>query len=153
MASIGSFGTPRDAVVETDTFDWFGTEVRTNPMLSDLDLADFMEVAGGIDADDPKTAIAAMGTVKGFLRSAVHEDDFDAFWATAKTNRQGLQDLLPVAMQIMGAVLGRPTGLPSVSTDGQQPTQVSSSRDAASVAAQAYPDRPDLQLAVLHAVS
>jgi hypothetical protein len=152
MGSLGSFGTRRE-VAEVDTFDWFGREIRTNPHLSDLDLADFMEVAGAIDLEDQKQAVAALGVVKQFLRSSVDPEDFEAFWQTGKDNGQGIADLLQVSMAIVTGASGRPTERPSGSSDGPSITLASSPHDAASVAARAYPDRPDLQVATLRAVS
>lgn len=151
MTSLGDLGTPRDAV-DPDTFGWFGSVVRVNPAMTDLDLADFLEVAGSLDIDDAAQALAAMGALKGFLRSLIHPDDFAAFWAAAKANGQRFADLMTIGRRIIEGVTDRPTGRPSGSTDGPSSTPTNSRSGAASIAASAHPGRPDLQVAALRAV-
>ncbi len=151
MTSLGDLGTPRGPV-DPDTFGWFGSVVRVNPAMTDLDLADFLEVAGSLDIDDAAQALAAMGALKGFLRSLIHPDDFAAFWATAKANGQQFADLMTIGRRIIEGVTDRPTMRPSGSTDGPSSTPTSSRSDAASIAASAHPGRPDLQVAALRAV-
>ncbi len=154
MASLGSFGTVREEV-EPDTFDYFGTTVRANPAMSDLDMADFMEVAVGIDLDNPKQAIRAVAQVKKLLRAHIHPDDFAGFWKTARANRQSLTDLMQIIAAVAEAAAGRPTGRPSASTDGPQPTPGSSPtvRDIfGPELARHHPGRPDLQLAALRTI-
>jgi hypothetical protein len=155
MASLGSFGTKKP-LAEPDDFEYFGTTVRTNPNMSDLALVDFLELAESIDVNDTAQAMAALAQVKGFLRVAVHPDDFDAFWATARVNGQDVEDLLPVMWAAIEARADRPTGLPADSTAGQQTTPPTSSSDspgqelrAREFLARRYPERPDLQLAGL----
>jgi hypothetical protein len=148
---LGDLGAAKGAL-EPDTFTWFGVDVRTNPDITDLVLADFLEVAAAVDVDDPSSAAAAMAVVKGFLRSLVHPDDFAAFWATALRERQSLTDVLSVGRAIIEAVTSRPTVRPSVSTDGPSTTPTSSPSNMASIAESAHPGRPDLQVAALRAV-
>ncbi len=151
MVRLGDLGVAK-GFPEPDTFDWFGSVVRTNPGMSDLVLADFIELASAVDIDDARQAAQAMGVVKGFIRDLIHPDDFDSFWATAKRERQSLVDVLGVGKVIVARQTDRPTMRPSVSTDGPSPTPTSSVSDVASTAASAHPGRPDLQVAALRAV-
>jgi hypothetical protein len=152
VASLGSFGVKKPPA-DPDDFEYFGSTVRTNPNTSDLALVDFLELAESIDVNDTAQAMAALSQVKGFLRVAIHPDDFDAFWATARANGQDVEDLLPVMWAAIEARADRPTGLPADSTAGQQTTQPTSSSDpelrAREFLVRRYPNRPDLQLAGL----
>jgi len=148
MASLGTLGTPRDAI-EPDVFEWFGSTVRTSPEITDLALVDFMDLAGGIDYDDPRQATSAIGVVKGFLRELIHPDDFDEFWRLAKSNRQGVEDVLAVGQRIVAAFTDRPTMRPTDSSVGPSSTRTSLRSDVGSIVAAAHPGRPDLQVGAL----
>lgn len=150
MASLGSFGVEREPA-EQDTFEFFERTIRTNTELTEMDLADFMEQAADVDLTDPKSAMAAMGTVKAFLRAAVHPDDFDEFWREAKAHRQTLEDLMRVAVKVVEGMTGRPTMRPADSSDGPSETPGNSQDDLHSLVERVHPGRPDLQLAVLRA--
>lgn len=154
MASLGTFGTAYDAPAEPDTFDYFGATIRVNPALSDLDLADFLDLFGDLDVDNlkPAQAITVMQGLKQHFRALVHPDDFAEFWRLARANRQGTVDLLAISMALIESVTSRPTKRPAVSTDGPSSTPTSSQSAAVSIVESAYPDRPDLQLAALRAV-
>lgn len=158
MASLGPLGVVHDEPPDDDptTFDYFGTVVRTDPDLSELDLADFFEFADGIaavDTTDLKAMGSALGQVKQLLRTAIHPDDFNGFWRTARANRQELTDLFGVYMAVVEAQADRPTGRPADSTSGPPSIPQTSSPDVEARArvflARRYPDRPDMQLAAL----
>jgi hypothetical protein len=129
------------------TFGWFGESIRVSPTLSELELIDFTERAMKIDEDSPEAVVV----VKDELRICVHENDFDEFWDLARRNRVGIEKLLLVMRQIVEAVAGRPTGLPSDSSDGQQKTAASSREDSSSRVIRRLDEagRPDLSLAVV----
>lgn len=127
MSSLGSFGTPREA--EDVTFEWFDKTIRVNPSFGELDLADFMEMAGGVD----ETHVSeAMTLLKGSMRAVVHEDDFDEFWTIAKRERQDADDVMKVYLAVVEMVTDRPTERASDSSDGPQPTATSSEDDSSS---------------------
>lgn len=162
MASIGSFGTPREAPVEDLTFDYFGVEYRVHPDATDLELFEFMDVAASLDtiqAGGEDAAIGSVVAIRSALRNLVHPDDYAAVWSAAKANRQTIEDLTELAMALAAAVADRPTERPSDSSDGPQSTEPSSTDDSSSLDS---PDsavirsirrheaagRPDLALAV-----
>lgn len=155
MPSLGVFGTVRPEP-DPDTFDYFGAQIRSNPDVSELDLIDFMEVAEGIELDDPAQSIAAMVDVKRFIRACIHPADFAEFWQLSRANRQELVDLVKIGSELVEAAVGRPTGRPSDSTGGPPSTLLRSSEGSETAAreflARRYPARPDLQLAALRAV-
>lgn len=145
MTSLGSFGTPRDAL--DINFDYFGTMVRVNPDLSGVSLIDFMREATGLDQGDPDIK-AVVGAADSMLHYIVHPDDFDAFWAVAKSQRQTLEDLTDLMQQLIEAVTEVPTERPSTSSDGPLSTEPSSS-DVSSlpdIARFEAAGRPDLAL-------
>jgi hypothetical protein len=118
VSDLGTFGTKKPEA-EGDTFGWFEHTLRINPSFGELELADFLEAATVIDAENVSES---MGVLKGSLRAAVHPDDFELFWSTAKRERQGLEDVMAVFMALVEAVADRPTERPSDSSDG--PTSV-----------------------------
>lgn len=125
MANLGSFG-EAPAEVEQDTFTWFGQEIRVNPELSGLSYVEFMVEHGDLDENDPRSFPA----VKEFLRIAVHDDDFDEFWALGKKYKQTLQDLARVVMTLIETVSERPTEQSSDSSTGLSETVENSTGDS-----------------------
>lgn len=146
MGHLGDFGTARDG--NDATFGWFGTAVRVHPDLTDLALIDLVQQLTSVGDDNGEEAVSA---VSGIATMLVHPDDFDAFWTTARTNRQTMEDVVQLAAHLIGGLAGRPTRLPSASSDGQQPTDPSSTDDSSSEALRLLDGRPDLQVAVLRA--
>lgn len=118
MVSLGSFGKvrPAEADVEPVTFDWFGLTVGVVVDFNQVELVDLMELASTVDETDP----AAMRIVKDMLRLVIQPDDFDAFWAQAKTSRQQIEDLVELGQALMEAATDRPTRQPSGSSPGRQ---------------------------------
>lgn len=144
MGSLGSFGKDRPAV--DATFDWFGTETRVHPDISDLNIIGLF--AGMQNNEDGAGALKALAELAAAI---VHPDDLDGFWKAAREHRQTMEDIATLAMEIVGALAERPTQLPSASSDGQQPTDTSSTDDSSSQALRLLEGRPDLQVAVLRA--
>jgi hypothetical protein len=145
MAILGSFGEAREE--QSDTFEYFTVEMRVNPNLSELDVLDFMETAFTVDQEDPKAVLV----VKKFLRSLVHDDDFENFWQLARANRQRIEDIQAVAKAIVEAVTARPTKRPSVSSRGRPATGRKSKAGSSARVLTRLEGRPDLQLAVVKA--
>lgn len=142
MVSLGSLG--RDRPPADVTFDWFGTEIRCHPDVSDMAIVEFMAVAGKVDAESPE----AMSAVVEFLRECIHPDDFDAYWSIGKAHRQGIEDHMRVVMALMDVVAGgeeRPTGPSSESVPG---ATESADGSTGSLLERAFPGRPDLQAGV-----
>lgn len=141
MASLGSYG-EAPAEVETDTFTYFGVDLRINPEVGELAYVDFMEANGKLDWNDP----SAMVAMKDFLRVVVHPEDFEQFWSLAKVNRQGIWDLAPMAMELIEASAGRPTGRSSDSSTGPSETGENSTDASYSRVIQEHEaeGRPDL---------
>jgi len=145
MANLGKFGEAREEL--TDTFEYFETEIRVNPNLSEVDILDFMETAFTVDQEDPKAILV----VKEFLKSLVHPDDFNTFWETARAKRQRIEDIQNVAKSIVEAVTSRPTQQPSGSVRGRRSTKAKSKAVSSSRVLTRLGGRPDLQLAVVKA--
>lgn len=139
MGTLGSFGKSRPAVEES--FDWFGHEIRVHPDLSDIAIIDIV----GAMHDDTK----AIETIARLGETLVHPDDLDEFMRVARANRQTMDDIAELAMELIGALAERPTELPSDSSDGQQTTARTSTGDSSSRAIEALEGRPDLQLMVM----
>jgi hypothetical protein len=158
---LGDFGTVHDAVELT--FGWFGQTIRVNPEGSpELEMVEFMNKAAAIEltpggepsADDLSKAVGAMDTVIGFLQPQIHPEDWDTFWALSKKNKQGIEDLMGVAMRLVEVASGFPSGRPSVSSAGRPRTNRRSKAGSSSPATRALSlvrGRPDLQAAIVAA--
>jgi hypothetical protein len=155
MASLGKFGTSHDPI-DLD-FDYFGETIRVNPDASRLALVEWLDDASGVDAAD--VVLESRYTMR-LMREAVHPDDFDRFWSTAKAQRQEPDEILSIGRAVMEAVSGFPTGRPSASSDGPTRTPPRSTAGSSSQAAASAPaagkstadqalamlrQRPDLQ--------
>lgn len=142
MTDLGEFGTSREAA--SLTFSYFGETLRTNPDLTDVMVIDLFNL---MDSGDTPVG-QRLQTVVATL---VHPDDVDRFREAAKANRQHMEDLGLLAMQLAAAITDRPTLLPSDSSDGQSSTDTSSEDDSSSRALRLLDGRPDLQVAVIRA--
>lgn len=142
MAHLGSLGTSREP--DALTFDYFDeTPIAASPSLTDLDYLDFMEEAENVAV----TTAKGRRFVKDLARLCIAPEDFDRFWSLAKKHRQSQTDVFDTLMQVVEAATARPTGQPSESSDGQQPTARRSAGGSSSVTEQ-LAGRPDLQLVV-----
>lgn len=144
MASIGKFGVERVAEVVNDTtFEYFESVIHLSPLsFNELEFVDLMETAGQVDENNP----AAVTLIKDMFRLVLAPEldengdpiadyvgsGFDTFWALAKRNRQGIEDLMPVYQALMEAQAQRPTQRPSDSSDGPPTTPPSSPVDSSS---------------------
>lgn len=145
MGHIGALGT----VYEPDpiTFDYFdGAVITVADTLTDLEYLDFIEDAADTATDSRK----GRQFIKDFARLCIAPEDFDRFWALAKKHRQNTTDVFDTLMEALKAATARPTGQPSDSSDGQQPTAPRSEDGSSSVMEQ-LAGRPDLQLFVAQA--
>jgi hypothetical protein len=127
VASLGTFGVKHEPT--EDTFGFFEHTLRVNPGFGELELADFLEAAAVVDEDN---ATASMALLKNVMRAAVHPEDFDTFWTTAKRERQGIADLMGILIALVEAVTDRPTERPSDSSDGPQQTSLGSVANSSS---------------------
>jgi hypothetical protein len=143
--NIGTFGKVHD---DLDLeFTYFGDVIRINPKASDLVPLDLAVKAGDMDEDDPR----AMALVTEFVKTLIHPDDWDVFWRKAMDNRQSQDDLMDVIAGILESLSGRPTQRLSASSDGPQPTTITSTDGSSSQAVQRALEmrgRPDLARAV-----
>ncbi len=147
--NLGSFGRAPEPVGEPDTFEYFGATFRVNPEFGQLNFIDFMEHAGSLDDNSAEAAVQ----VKEALRITLHPEDFDPFWVASLANRQTTTDLMGLFEAILKAVAEteseRPTGRPSVSSDGPGVILPSSVSPPADPAMERFAGRPDQQAAVL----
>ncbi len=126
--SLGSLGAAHQPV-EDLTFGYFGLVIRVHPNASDLELIEFLIAAGEVDEHDQIKGMLALGR---YLKGLVHPDDWDAFWAASKGNRQTLTDLMQTAQSIVEAVSGFPTGQSSASPGGRGGTRTRSQAGSSS---------------------
>lgn len=127
--SIGSFGTARDVETVDKTFLWYGTTVRVNPYVSELDLIEFL----GSAADKDENDLAVVPALTTFLKAMVHPGDWSTFWNLARRNHASMiEDMLPLAYTVIEATTGRPTSRSSASTPGRPSTPESSTPGSSS---------------------
>jgi hypothetical protein len=155
---LGSLGKTK-AAVDID-FDWFGTTIRANPSLSDLAFVEFIDrakglpalMSGNLDEFDQTSTLDAVALVMNFVRLSIHPEDFDEFWALAKTNGQNGEDVAAVCKAVVEAATGFPTSRPSDSARGRSNTGRRSTRKSSSAVEHAMrllDGRPDLQQVVV----
>lgn len=137
MGSIGSFGTARD--VEEQTFDYFGTDIRIDPEIGELDYLEYLDAATAGD----ETA-SAVTQIRGVLGLLLLDEDVDLFWSLAKKNKQSQEDVLNVCQQIIEAITDRPTGESSDSSSGTGTTATTSGGEVSSRVRESLSKRPDL---------
>lgn len=128
---------------------WKGQTYRVADRIGDAALMDFAEVAEqGVDSNEMK-GLAAM---KALLRSCLTTEDFARFWRQVHETRAQSDEIMELVHDTYAAVSGRPTKRPSDSSDGQQPTPVSSEAGSSSPVLRVLdsipPERGDLKLAV-----
>ena len=116
-------------------FGYFGTKVRVNPDLTETTVIDLFERAQNVQVQDGVLPVAeAMREAekaKDHVRAHIHPEDFDAFWSTAKANRQDMRSLMGLCWEILALISERPTSPPSDSSAGR-PTISQSLPDGAS---------------------
>lgn len=87
-------------------------------------MLDFAELASG-DVDE--SSLQGLAVVKGFLRDVVVEEDWAAFWRSARKNHATVRGhLMPVIVQVFTGQTARPTGRLSDSSDGPVSTRENS---------------------------
>jgi len=142
MGSLGSLGVvhaPADkqAPVEPDTFDWFGTDIRATDSFDEIELIDVMAGFRSIEAGD----IQAWGAIKQALQLLIYEDDWAVFWALARENKQEIQDLMAVFRTLLLRPADRPTQPLPDSSSGQRSTAANSPAVSPSQESRGRPDR------------
>lgn len=145
-----SLGDLSPEVEELDlTFGWFGSEIRVNPDLSELDIIDFAEEASKVEEKTPE----AVAVLKNTFRIYIHSNDFDTFWLLSRKHRVRIETLMETMTSIMEAISGRPTGQLSDSADGLQSTKRNSKAGSSLrvIHRLETEGRPDLALAVVQA--
>ena len=130
--------------------EFFGESFDLNAEVSEFALMEFAEAAAdGLDAD----AMAGMAAMMRLIKECVVKADVPRFLKSARANRAGSEDLLPILKATFEQVAERPTGLPSDSSDGQTVIVPSSVVSAVDKGLERLAGRPDLQLAVQHSRS
>lgn len=120
------------------TFTYFGKRFRVNPDLTETTVIDLFEQAAKVRLRDPREEMTAAEVMesaeraKDHVRQHIHPGDFDAFWAAAKANRQGVTPLISLCWRIVDLVSERPTPPPSGSSDGRPATSRNSPDGASS---------------------
>ena len=130
--------------------DYFGSPIRVvlDPLSLELTLEEFMDIAATMEDDD----LRAVGTVRTFLRTMIHPDDFPKFWRLVREHRQDIFQQMAFGKWLVTQVSGgHPIERPSDSSDGRPSTQANSEGDV-SQRVQALLEqsgRPDLASMVL----
>jgi hypothetical protein len=111
-------------------FGYFGTKVRVNPDLTETTVIDLFERAKQVQIEDSPNlpiidALTEAEKAKDHVRAHIHPDDFDAFWSTAKSNRQDMRRLMGLCWEILALISERPTVPPSDSSAGRPITSQS----------------------------
>jgi hypothetical protein len=106
-------------------FQFFGDTFHLRPSNEcQVAMLDFAELATG-DVDE--NSIKGLAVVKGFLRDVVADEDWAAFWKSARANHATVRDhLMPIVVQVFVGEAVRPTGRSSDSSDGPTVTLVNS---------------------------
>jgi hypothetical protein len=128
---------------------WKGQTYRLADKIGDAPIMDFAEIAEqGIDSNEMR-GLAAM---KSLLRNCLTTEDFAKFWRHATEIRAGSDEMMALVKDTYEALSGRPTVRPSVSSDGEPSTVVSSEAASSSPVMRVIDSipasRPDLKLAV-----
>jgi hypothetical protein len=144
MSDLGSLGVVHQPVIDADphTFDWFGTRIRVQVEVNQVELIDLMDAARSVDFD----SAAALATVKDAFRAVLYPEDFPVFWAAAREQRQTAEDLAGVLQVLFEGVMALPTPRQSGSSPGLSSTALSLLADSSSAGSPGTPPRPDLQL-------
>jgi hypothetical protein len=139
---LGDFGADHDPVEYS--FQYFGDTIRVHPELTDLAIVDLFGRVGGRTLAESMQAINRIGEL------FIHPEDVDRFWSSARAHRQTQEDVIGLALALVGAMSERPTLQPSDSSDGLRRTDTSSTGDSFSRAIEILDDRgrPDLAVAV-----
>jgi hypothetical protein len=114
-------------------FTYFGKRFRVNPDLTETTIIDMFSAAAKVTVTDPRelteqaeaTVLSQVELAKDYVRGHIHPDDFDELWATAKANRQGIQQLMELCWKILELISERPTSPPSGSSGGRPVTSQS----------------------------
>lgn len=106
----------------TARFWYFGTRLRVNPGLTELDVVDLLEQANNVKMDDPNS----MTMTKDYVRAHIHPEDFDAFWKLVKANHQDTTDIMTLCWKLLDAITANPTGERQDSSGGPLVTKTSS---------------------------
>jgi hypothetical protein len=117
------------------SFGYFGKRFRVNPDLTETMVVDLLEKGEEIEVDDPRQLIAA----KDYVCEHIHPADFEEFWETAKSNRQGIHDVMRLCWRLLEQVTDRPTTPPSGSSDGRRDTPTNLPAGASAPAIESAP--------------
>jgi hypothetical protein len=132
---------------------YFGQDVRVtaDQNLAEIELVEFLDKATTLDEEDPR----AMALIRAFLRTLVHEDDWERFWGLVRQYRQGADDQMKFARHVVETATGHPFDVPSDSSGGPSPTEQSSGVDYSLQERVQHrlegEGRPDLAMAALQA--
>jgi hypothetical protein len=128
--------------------EFFGERLKlSEPSDFEFAMMEFAEVAEDLDAD----TLAGAAAVMRILKAVIHPDDVKRFVRLARTNHAQVErDLMPIVVDAFTRETDRPTGQPSESSDGLQPTSAPSA-DVSSlrvIRRLEQQGRPDLALMV-----
>lgn len=134
--------------------DFFGEQFQVPDRINQRLVIRFGRLAAeGADTadEDPKKAAEAAILLDRMVEQMVRPEDKDRFEDACDRERVSDEELMRFIAQVMAAVSGRPTSLPSGSSDGQRTTPPSSEAASSSlrvVRRLEESGRPDLALMV-----
>jgi hypothetical protein len=127
---------------------FYGETFTLHDTVGDFALMEFAEAAERVESE----SLAGMAAIMRLLKSAVVDEDWPRFQATARKNRATVEACMEMVMRLFEQEAARPTGRPSDSSDGPQITKPNSAAGSSSpVARLEAKGRPDFALVAMRA--
>lgn len=124
-------------------FEFFGESFELRPKVPQIAILEFADAAEKEDNGKHQTA-----SMFRLIKACIGKSDWQRFYDAALDNDATVEDMMPAVQAAMQQESGRPTGLPTVSSGGQEVTpQRSESPPVPAVTSQQ--DRPDRDLALV----
>lgn len=132
------------------TVEFFGESFDLNDSVSEFALMEFSLAADEGQDGDTRQGLAS---ILRLVRECVAPGEWVRFRDTARKNRAGAEDLVPILTATFQQETGRPTGGSSDSSDGPNATPQKSGSSSGDKVAEMFPGRPDKQLGILRSAS
>lgn len=127
---------------------FYGETFTVVENVGDFAFMEFAEAAERVDTE----SLAGLAAIMRLLKAAVVPEDWARFQATARKNRASVEVCMELVMTLFEEETDRPTGRPSVSSDGPRTIEPKSEAGSSSVVTRlAGQGRPDLALIAIRA--
>jgi hypothetical protein len=124
--------------------EFLGEHFKLRKKLPQYALMKFAKSAQSVEAN----TLDALGSMLNLLQKCIAAEDWDRFDALADEEQPDMEDLFAVISKVFEEATDRPTGLPSVSSDGPSGTQLRSVSPPADPATEMLSSRPDARYAL-----